>query len=294
MRRLPSEPEHIRKEKAREWSEKWRKRRFVIDCTILCVILLIFVPKFISNSQFVENIKYKFNGIDCEIYVPDFENGNGVFIECEGKTVLIDTGINGHDSELSDFFESENIVKIDYLVLSELNESYLNIISEITGSVTVEKIILPSVDDEELYSQFDNMLFSDGQNYMSSFNGMHFYFEDVSFTYLDSESLVLEMDFGNHSFLIYNSAEENRELEIINSKPYLDADVLISLNGNLPSDKFLETVMPEMFIINCDENNDIDLLSADKLSNEIYRTDLNGNILLKSNEVDLEIECENQ
>lgn len=293
MRRLPSEPDYLRDKRIRSKLNKIKRRRVKIAVIELSIIAITLMVLFIKTSPLIEEFKYKTNGIDCEISNFDFEFGAGVYFECGDSNALIDSGSEGHSDELLRFIKSEEINKLDYLLISDVNTEYIETLGELLKIIEITKIIIPECDDS-LYAIYDELLLANGKSLSSAKSIPCFPVNEMKFQIIDSETMTYKIIFGNNSFLIGNFSDENREIEIINSMPYIDSDVLISLNGNLPCDKFLETVSPKKFVINCDESDNVNLSSAEKLSDGIYRTDLNGDITIKSNEVDLKIECEKQ
>lgn len=293
MRRLPSEPEYIRERRLiREQIER-DKRYFVYVCVVLAVAAVSFAVLLLKTSPIIDNIKYKLNDIDCEIYNIDYKYGAGVYFECGDSNAMIDSGSEGHSDELLRFIKSQEIKKLDYLLISDVNTEYIKILGELLSFVEITKVIIP-VCDESLYSIYDELLLANGKSLSSAKSIPYFPVNEMKFQITDTESMSCQVVFGNNSFLINNFIDENDELEIINSKPYLDSDVLILLNANLPCDNFLELVSPETVILNCKQNFDFNLSSVEKFSEYIYRTDINGNIIVKSDEVDIEIECEKQ
>ncbi|MBO5230161.1 MAG: hypothetical protein J6B52_01945 [Clostridia bacterium] len=289
MRRLPSEPEHIRKEKVREWSEKWRRRRFIGDMVLLSMILILGISLCIKNSDFVKNLKFRFNSTDCVIHSIDYDYGKGVYFESEGETALIDSGTESHSEELLNFIRTKGIEKLDYLLISDPDEKYLDVLSAVTESTEISRIIISQCDDS-LFAAYDDFAFENLVTLSSADNMRYFSIGEMNFDILDAETMSAKVFLENNSFLIYNSCSEETELEIMNFSSYYDFDVLISLDGNLPSQKFIETVTPENIVINGDEKDTADLTA----SGEIYRTVLNGDVIIKSNGVDFEFECENQ
>lgn len=293
MRRLPSEPEYLRNKRIQREADKILKRRIFILCVDLVIVAVCLAFLFFKLSPFVEEIKYKTNDIDCGIYNIDYKYGAGVYFECGDSNAMIDSGSEGHSDELLRFIKSQEIKKLDYLLISDVNTEYIKILGELLSFVEIKKVIIP-VCDESLYSIYDELLLANGKSLSSAKSIPYFPVNEMKFQIADTETMSCQVVFGNNSFLIYNFIDENDELEIINSKPYLDSDVLILLNANLPCDNFLELVSPETVILNCKQNFDFNLSSVEKFSEYIYRTDINGNIIVKSDEVDIEIECEKQ
>ena len=290
MKRLPSEPDYFKKIRIRRETIKRRRIYFIIDCCFLAVILAFAGFLFISNSSFVNNIKLKFNGIECSVQSIDYDYGKGIYFECGNENALIDFGIQGHSDELLGFVRSRGIDKLDYLLVSDISAEYTEILKEIINTVEITRIVIPKC-DEEMYSFYDDFLFKNGKTLWTSEEIGYFSVDKLKFEVIDDETMSLRVVFGETSFLIYNLSDNNIEAEIINSRPRLDSDVLISLNANLPSDKFIETVTPDFFVLNC--NSYVDLPTVEKIADKCYSADINGDITIISDEVDIKIKCEN-
>ncbi len=262
MRRLPSEPvSEVYKRKQYQIQKTFQNRMIaVIVTSYLCLLFLLLI--FFFNGTLWENFKYRTNGINCEFQCLDFDYGNAILFESSGENFLIDSGNGNHGEELLGFLTSEEIDSINYLFISELSEEYLQSLDMIINSVTVDKIVLPSTDDEQLQKIFDDYIASTPVISQTAIEGMSFRIGKSTVDVTDVSSLSIKLSFGKNKFLILNS-------EYVPEDKITDFDAIIR---NLES--FIE----------------IEDISSEK----IYRTYLNGDILIKSNEVDLKIKCEKQ
>ena len=115
---------------------------------------------------------------------------------------------------------------------------------------------------------------------------------------LNDYSIVLKITYGDVSFLYTGDAEETNLSEITKD---LSADVLkVGHHGSDTSttDEFLAKVNPSYAVISVGEGNSyghpaestINLLK--EYTNSIYRTDLNGTVVICSDGVNIEVETE--
>lgn len=283
MRRLPSEPEYIRERRLiREQIER-DKRYFVYVCVVLAVAAVSFGVLFLKTSPVIDNIKYKLNDIDCEILVHDFDFGNSVYFECEGETALVDSGNYQHTEELLEFIESNNIDKLNYLLITEISEEYLTTLEKVLILTEVSKIIVPDDGDKSLIDLYDNLIFPEGAIFLTSDKITYFTLGKMKFNIIDSQNLSLDISFGNHDFLVLNG----KKVEYLNIK--LKSDVLFLKNGDLLTTEFLKMLKPKNCIVNSVLNEDI--LIPKRYS--VYKTKTDGSIIVTSDEVTLNIDTEN-
>lgn len=251
MRRLPSEPAYLMQKRIKEEGYKRLRRRLVVELSIFGVFIIFITFMCIKNSDFVKSIKYKFNGIDCVIQCVDYDNGIGVFFESEGETALIDSGAKGHSEDLLNFIESKGIEKLNYLLISDPDEEYLSVLSDVIETTEISKIIVSECDDS-LFAMYDDFLFGEFVILLNAENTTYFQLGEMKFDILDTETVTTRVTFEDNSFLVYNSCSEETELEIMDLSSYRDFDALISLDGNLPSEKLIETVNQKNVIVNRD------------------------------------------
>lgn len=263
MRRLPSEPVYLMNKRIQREAYKILKRRAKIAVIEICIIVVTLVILFFSTNPLIENFKYRINGINCEFQSPDFDNGNTILFETGREILLIDSGNKNHGEELLRFLSSEEINSINYLFIPELSEEYFHSLDEIFNSVTVNKIILPSTDNEHLQNIFDDYIASTPVFAQTANEGMSLKIGKSTVDVTDVSSLSVMISFGKNKFLILNRYEVEEEILDFNG------DVIIK-----NKDSFIEIM--------------------DDSSERVYRTDMNGDINIKSNEVDIKIKCENQ
>jgi competence protein ComEC len=113
-----------------------------------------------------------------------------------------------------------------------------------------------------------------------------------SYEEMNNYSSIVKISFGDTKFLFMGDAEKLVEKQLIDNKTDISADVIkIGHHGSNSSSStsFLDKVSPKYAIISCGKNNDyghphkevLEYLQAKKIT--LYRTDLNKDIVLKSN-----------
>ena len=115
---------------------------------------------------------------------------------------------------------------------------------------------------------------------------------------LNNYSIVLTITYGDTTFLYTGDAEEDSLSEITSN---IKADVLkVGHHGSDTSTtkEFLEKVKPEYAIISVGEGNSYGHPAASTISlleeytSNIYRTDLNGTVVVRSDGVNITVETE--
>ena len=101
----------------------------------------------------------------------------------------------------------------------------------------------------------------------------------------------MKITYGSTSFLFTGDAERDEEAEILETGANLKSTVLkVGHHGSDTSTSypFLREVMPQYAVISCEKGNSYGHPHEETLSRlndagvEIYRTDLNGNIVMTS------------
>ena len=126
---------------------------------------------------------------------------------------------------------------------------------------------------------------------------------DDDYKDLNDFSIVSRFDFGNKSILVTGDAEEKAEKDIMQSGAYLNADILkVGHHGSDTSSSkaFLEAVSPEVAVICVGEGNKYGHPMAETftklnmLGAKVYRTDLNGSVIVTIDGEKITVRCEKE
>ena len=290
MRRLPNKPVSEEYKAMQYRAQKIMERRIIGSIVGLTVALFFLLFNFFFGSTLWTNIKkgveYKTNGIDCEIKIPDFEYGNSIYIQCNNKNTLIDSGSSEHKNELVQFLKNNNVSLLENYYIYEIFDSYENVVSEIVDSVDINTYIVPPLDESEGFNNIDSLIFQTGKFHINSHKGYGFGTNNVLVTLIDEEKIAMNIAFGDNKILFWNGNGQDDESDFLASDEEMDYDVLIVGKDKSVSAQFVESLKVE-FVVSADKiSDDIKALSID-----VYSTFENGEITIRSNEIDIEIQC---
>lgn len=254
----------------------------------------------------------------CKVHYVDVGQGDCELVECDGKYMLIDAGENGFETDVINYLNSHNIKELEYVVASHQHSDHIGGLSEVIDAFKVTNIIMPRLTKEQTptnstYRDFLKAVKASGAKVIEAKVGATYELGGGKFEILgpvtnDAEdinnmSVVMRFDHGENSFLFTGDAETEEENEIIENGASLDCDVLkVGHHGSSTSSgkKFLDKVTPEICVISCGEDNSYGHPHKEitkilkKYTDETYRTDVCGSIVISSDGKELTVEYENQ
>lgn len=254
----------------------------------------------------------------CKVHYVDVGQGDCELVECDGKYMLIDAGENGFETDVINYLNSHNIKELEYVVASHQHSDHIGGLSEVIDAFKVTNIIMPRLTKEQTptnstYRDFLKAVKASGAKVIEAKVGATYELGGGKFEILgpvtnDAEdinnmSVVMRFDHGENSFLFTGDAETEEENEIIENGSSLDCDVLkVGHHGSSTSSgkKFLDKVTPEICVISCGEDNSYGHPHKEitkrlkKYTDETYRTDVCGSIVISSDGKELTVEYENQ
>jgi beta-lactamase superfamily II metal-dependent hydrolase len=257
-------------------------------------------------------------GDSCRVHYIDVGQGDCELIECGGKYMLIDAGENGHETEVLNYLNSLGVTKLDYVVASHQHSDHIGGLAEVLSEFEVATVIMPKLTKEQTptnstYYEFINAVKESGAKAVYAKVGASYELGGGTFEILgpvtddaediNSMSIVARFDYGSNSFLFTGDAEKDEEGEILETGANLDCDVLkVGHHGSTTSSgkKFLKAVSPSICVIPCGADNKyghphdeiVELLG--KYTDDTYRTDICGDIVITSDGTTLTVEYENQ
>lgn len=249
---------------------------------------------------------------DLKICFIDCGQGDAILIKSpEGQYMLIDGGGSDEGKNIINFMRSQGVEQLAVVVGTHPHSDHIGGLAEIVNSFPVGKVYLPRVTHNT--KSFEALLEAvRGQNLKINtarqgvqipLEGLKAYFlapAGDNYDELNNYSAVVRIDYGENSFIFTGDAEEVSEQEMLNSKQNLDADVLkVGHHGSSSSTspEFLRAVSPQYAVIMCGAGNDYGhphqetLKSLNNSGAKIYRTDLNGTIIVSSDGQSIGVEC---
>lgn len=236
----------------------------------------------------------------------DVGQGDSALIECDGRYMLIDGGDTSAGDKVYNVLEEKGIQHLDILVMSHLHADHIGGLAKaLTYASSIDLTLSNSnYSDKEAFRKVEHELGINGSSITIPSVGQKYQLGSSTVEVIDAsaeeanDSLVLLITYGKTKFLFTGDIEENAQTRISdryeneNDKAY-DIDLIKmphhgSYTGTLY--RFVRTFMPEYAILSVGKDNPyghpdketLDLLDSKTWSPKVYRTDENGDIIVKS------------
>ena len=266
----------------------------------------------IPNSNALENDKdFVVNENQVIAHYIDVGQGDASFIELpNGEVMLIDAGIASSSEKIIDYIKNLGYNRIDYVVATHPHADHIGGMAEVIEAFDVGAIYMPkAVSTSKTYENLLETIKNKGLSVKTGKVGVSVLQEEDltiemlapnqdKYSSLNNYSIVLKITYGNTSFLYTGDAEELSEKEIMGN---VEADVLkVGHHGSdtSSSEEFLKRVNPKYAVISVGEDNRYDhpasstIKKLEKYTDHIYRTDLNGTVVVTSDGVNIAVKTE--
>lgn len=278
------------------------KRRILafilLAATLLC---LCSCSKTDSNSTF-------------SIHFLDVGQGDSALVECDGHYMLIDGGESTAGDTVYNALEENGIQKLDILVVSHLHTDHYGGLTKALTYASSIGVTISNAEykDSKAFRDFEHQLQINGSKITVPAPGDIYELGSATVEVIDStaeeanDSLVLLITYGDTRFLFTGDIEEAAQTRISDKyqsesdEPYKIDLIKMPHHGSYTGTlyRFLRTFMPDYTIISCGEGNmyghphqeTLDLLDSKTWSPRVYRTDRDGDIIVRSNGKELSIE----
>ncbi|MDF2882868.1 MAG: ComE-like protein Metallo beta-lactamase superfamily hydrolase, secreted [Clostridiaceae bacterium] len=233
--------------------------------------------------------------------------GDSILVQQGDKNMLIDAGTNASTSSLISYLRSQNIKKIDYLVLTHPHEDHIGGADAVIKTFEIGSIYMPKVTaNTATFRDVVKAMNAKGLKALQPIIGTNYNLGQAACEILgpvttvngdlNTYSIVIKVTFGNNKFLFTGDAQASNEQDMINKGFDLSADVLkLGHHGShtSTSQNFLNKVNPKYAIISCGVDNDYGhphKETMDRLKRKnviVYRTDESGTIVAESDGKDI-------
>lgn len=288
-----------------------KKKKDNVIFKILLIIITIIYGLYLSeidSTYSLDNIGDVFHEINSNLVISylDVGQADSILLENNGELMLIDAGNNNDGEKLVKYFKEQNITNFKYVIGTHPHEDHIGGLDDIINNFDIDTIYMPDViTTTKTFMDVLDAIESNNMTYKVPKIQEKFTLGDaiieVLYTGVDTKdlnnaSIVLRVDFGETSFLFTGDATSSCEKWLINSGVNLEADVLkVGHHGSRYSttDKFLSKVNPKYAIISVGYGNNYNhpediIINRLRDSNvNIYRTDIDGTIIINSDGNDL-------
>lgn len=249
----------------------------------------------------------------------DVGQGDSALIGCDGRYMLIDGGDTTASDKVYRVLEEQGIQELDILAISHLHADHIGGLPKaLTYTSKIDKTISNRKSaDTEVFRKLEHELYIDDSQISVPNIGDKFELGSAQVEVIDNaaedenDSLVLLITYGKTRFLFTGDIEDTEQKRIAdkytNQKdeaykidvmkiPHHGASSSNSQNGTGALYRFIRTFMPDYGVISVGTGNPyghpqketLDLLKDAGV--KIYRTDVSGDITIKSDGKHLSIE----
>lgn len=234
----------------------------------------------------------------------DVGQADAALVECDGHYMLIDGGNKADSSLIYIILKNKNIAKLDIVAATHAHEDHVGGLAGALNFSKADLILCPT-------KAYGTDAFNDFKKYADQNGGITVPAVGAAYklgsadvkivgvnggTDTNDTSIVLKIVYGQTSFLFTGDAEREAEQTILNSKADISATVLkVGHHGSESSTTypFLREIMPKYAVISVGAGNSYGHPNDNTLSRlrdagaVVYRTDQNGDIICKSDGVNV-------
>ena len=271
---------------------------------IITLLLIVFTLTACTTSTPAENSSNIDSNNTIKISYINVGQGDSALIQVNGKNLLIDAGTNESADNLISYLNKQSIKKLDYVVATHPHEDHIGGMDTVIKKYEIGQFYAPKkLTNTKTFESMMNELKAKNLKINVAKAGINLdlgknvkceMIAPNSADYgegINNYSAVIKITYGNSKFLFTGDAEKLSEKEILNKNYDVSSDVLkLGHHGSSSSSSksFLDKVSPKIAIVSCGKNNDyghphsetINELTKRKI--QIYRTDVDGTIILKS------------
>ena len=294
-------------------------------------LVMVLISGFMSYNN-IENLNWRtvFKNIGISDYVPKETDGNNkyemsvhflnvgkadcAYIKCGEYNMLIDAADREPTNVVVEYLKRQGVSKLDLVVVSHPHRDHIGQMAEVIREFKVDKFIQPQVPNEiiPVSTSYEKMLkaLKEKNVKVESTKGrknlnlgdmaIEFFGPISNDTNINNNSVVLKIKYSDISFLFTGDAEKLEENEILEKGYDLKSTVLkVGHHGSRTSsgENFLANVLPQYAVVSVapDRNNlpKQDVINRiSKYCKNIYRTDLNGTIVMLTDGKNLKVTTE--
>ena len=244
-----------------------------------------------------------------KMHVIDVGQGDSVLIQCGESNVLIDCGENGMGKTVLDYLRRAGVSHLDWIIGTHPHSDHIGGMDTVIKSkdLSIDHVMMPQTTKEMTpttmtYTEVLTAIKKKNLKITRPVPGTEYDLDGVTmlvlspaksakYEDLNDYSIVLKFTYKNVSILTGGDASKNVEQQIISRDYDLSADIYkVSHHGGRDgnSQAFLDEINPKYAAISVGADNKYGhpkseiLKRLNKMNCEVYRTDLDGDIIFES------------
>jgi len=291
----------------------------ILSCAILFTTLLFTGCDEEETDQWLNEIfgqlNYYISGDEIsgesklKMHMIDVGQGDSILMQCGESNVLIDCGDNGMGKTVLDYLHRAGVTHLDWLIGTHPHSDHIGGMDTVLKSkdITVDHVMMPQLSKDltpttKTYTEVLDAVKKKKLKITRPVPGNEYNLDGVTMLVLSPQksakyedindySIVLKFTYKEVSVLTVGDASKNIEKQLIALDYDLSADIYkVSHHGGRDgnSQAYLDEINPRYAAISVGEGNDYGhpknevLKRLRKMNCEIYRTDLDGDIIFES------------
>ena len=246
---------------------------------------------------------------ELEVHFIDVGQGDAILLRCDGEAALVDAGTPDCRESLLEYLQGQRLEEPKYIFASHPHADHIGSMAAVIDAFGCQTFIMP---DMVSYTRaFENMLDSvercgaetqlgkAGDTFELGQAQLELLWPAQGYEAEDANniSLVIRVTYGPYSFLLTGDAESSVEKEFVSNLPATTV-LKAGHHGSKTSSSqaLLEAARPEYCVISVGAGNSYDhpspetLEKLEQLGCQIYRTDLQGDIVFRIEEGQLYVD----
>ncbi len=313
------------KRKRKRYSGKLNWKTIFSWAIILATFVIVTLFKGSDWSQWLPDLKnisidtFSVNTVpktsDVLVHYIDVGQGDSILIQSGNKNVLIDAGEYDKSEDVVAYLKSNNIKVIDMVFVSHPHSDHIGGMEEVLKRFEVKKVVMGDIDEDILptsrvYLDFlrtiknkdiETQFVNAGESYTLGEGKLEVLGPVRDYDDLNNESLVIKFTYQDMKFLFVGDQEKDAEEDLLKSGADVSANVLkIGHHGSSTSssEKFLNQVGADIYVIEVGKDNSYNHPHTEvrkiltKFSKPVYRTDVNGTIVIGTDGKELKVYSE--
>lgn len=246
---------------------------------------------------------------ELEVHYIDVGQADCALLASDGHYMLIDGGNNEDAEEILSYLEELGVKKLDFVVGTHPHEDHIGSLDVVIESFDVGAVYMPKITHtSQTFEDVLTAISDKGLKVKTPTPGSTFKFAGLpveiigpvtEYRDFNNNSIVLRVTAGETRFLFTGDAEGMAEDDIRFAGYDVEAEVLkVGHHGSATSStyEFLDAINPEYAVISVGVDNSYDHPEQETLDRleavgaKIYRTDLQGTIICRTNGKDITFE----
>lgn len=246
---------------------------------------------------------------ELEVHFIDVGQGDAILLRCDGEAALVDAGTPDCRESLLEYLQNQRLEEPKYIFASHPHADHIGSMAAVIDAFGCQTFIMP---DMVSYTRaFENMLDSvercgaetqlgkAGDTFELGQAQLELLWPAQGYEAEDANniSLVIRVTYGPYSFLLTGDAESSVEKEFVSNLPATTV-LKAGHHGSKTSSSqaLLEAARPEYCVISVGAGNSYGhpspetLEKLEQLGCQIYRTDLQGDIVFRIEEGQLYVD----